>query len=94
MIPSIVITIFDLMVVAAIVLCLLRMLKGPTAADRMVSIDLLGLLVAILMIAHVVRSGDETVLDVVLVFSIVAFFGTVTLAHYLQSESNNPTSKR
>ncbi|MBC2595262.1 cation:proton antiporter [Ruficoccus amylovorans] len=93
MIPSIVITLFDILLVVAIVLCLIRMIKGPGAADRMVAIDLLGLLIAVLMIAHVIRSGDETVLDVVLVFSVIAFFGTVALAHYLQRESSNPSDK-
>lgn len=88
MIPAFVLNIFDGMLFVSLVLCILRMAKGPTAADRMVAIDLLGLLAAALMVSHVIRSGDEAVLDVVLVFSVIAFFGTVALARYLQRESN------
>lgn len=91
MIPSAVIILFEIILFVALILCLLRMVKGPSAADRMVAIDLLGLLVALLMIAHVIRTGDEAILDVVLVFSIIVFFGTVTLARYLQRESDEPT---
>lgn len=91
MIPSIIVTLFEITLLVAMVLCVLRMVRGPSAADRMVAIDLLGLLVALLMLAHVIRSGEEAMLDVVLVFSIITFFGTVTLARYLQRESDEPT---
>lgn len=94
MIPTPVITIFEILLFASMVLCLLRMARGPSAADRMVAIDLLGLLVAVLMISHAIRSDDEAILDVVLIFSVIAFFGTVALAHYLQRESDeSPKSK-
>src|SRR5690606_28177952 len=60
-----------------------RVAAGPRAADRMVAIDLLGLLVAVLMVSHAIRTNDESVFDVVLVFAVVAFFGTVALARFL-----------
>lgn len=91
MIPEFVLNIFDGMLLVSLTLCICRMAIGPTAADRMVAIDLLGLLAAVLMVSHAMRSGDESVLDVVLVFCIVAFFGTIALARYLQRESDEPT---
>lgn len=94
MIPPLIITLFELMLLIAMGLCLWRMIKGPSAADRMVTIDLMGLLVTVLMLAHVIRSGDEAMLDVVLVFSVVAFFGTVALARYLQRESDEPVDDK
>lgn len=94
MIPDFILTIFELMIFVSIGLCVTRMALGPSVADRMVSIDLLGLLVALLLLAHAIRSGDEAFLDVVLVFSIVAFFGTVALARYLQREVDEPSDKK
>lgn len=94
MILAVAIVVFEIMLFAAMVLCMARMAIGPTAADRMVAIDLLGLLVAVLMISHAIRSGDEAVLDIVLVFSVIAFFGTVALAHYLQRESDEPKERK
>ena len=90
-IPDLVLTIFESALFISMFLCIWRMAIGPTAADRMVAIDLLGLLVAVLMISHAVRTGDESVLDIVLVFSVVAFFGTVALARHLQREADEPT---
>jgi multicomponent Na+:H+ antiporter subunit F len=92
-IPSIVITLFDILVLISMALCLARMARGPSAADRMVAIDLLGLLVVMLMISHGIRASDEAVLDIVLVFSVIAFFGTVALARYLQKESDELSKK-
>jgi multicomponent Na+:H+ antiporter subunit F len=94
MIPEIVISLFEIMLIVSMVLCLCRVTIGPTAADRMVAIDLLGLLVAVLMISHAIRNKDEAMLDVVLVFSVIAFFGTTALARYLQRESDDtPNTK-
>ena len=94
MIPEYILNIFDGMLLLSLGLCVWRMAIGPTAADRMVAIDLLGLLAAVLMISHAIRSEDESVLDVVLVFSVVAFFGTVALARYLQRESGEPKDSK
>jgi multicomponent Na+:H+ antiporter subunit F len=91
MIPDWVVNVFDGMLLASLVLCVGRMAIGPSAADRMVAIDLLGLLAAVLMVSHAIRSAEEAVLDVVLVFSVVAFFGTVALARYLQRQSDQPS---
>lgn len=93
MIPSVVITLFDILLLISMALCFVRMAIGPSAADRMVAIDLLGLLIVLLMISHAIRSGDEAMLDIVLVFSVIAFFGTVALARYLQRESDELTKK-
>lgn len=94
MVPAYILTIFEVVLFISMVLCIARMILGPSAADRMVAIDLLGLLVAVLMISHAVRSRDEAVLDVVLIFSLVAFFGTTALARYLQRESDEPTDPK
>lgn len=91
MIPGFVLIIFEVLLFISLGLCIWRMAIGPTAADRMVAIDLLGLLIAVLMISHAIRTGDEAVLDVVLVFSVIAFFGTVALARHLQREADEPT---
>lgn len=94
MIPEPILAVFDLLVFASMVLCLARLALGPGVADRMVAVDLLGMLVALLLISHAIRVQDEAFLDVVLVFAVVAFFGTVALARYLQREIDEPTEKK
>jgi multisubunit Na+/H+ antiporter MnhF subunit len=51
------------------------------------------MLVALLLVSHAIRVKDEAFLDVVLIFAVVAFFGTVALARYLQREIDEPEDK-
>ena len=91
MIPDLILTLFELILFASMTLCFWRLVIGPTAADRMVAIDLLGLLMAVLIISHALRTRDESMLDIVLVFGVVAFLGTVALARHLQRVAGQPT---
>jgi multicomponent Na+:H+ antiporter subunit F len=81
---------FEILLLAAMALALYRLSRGPGPADRMVAVDLLGLFFSALVAAHAIRTGEESMLDVVLVFSIIAYFGTVAVARYLQNRAKNP----
>lgn len=88
MIPEPILLLYEAMLLLAMGFCLARIAKGPRASDRMVAVDQLALIVAMFLIAHAVRVGVSAFLDVVVVFAIVAFFGTVGLARFLQVESD------
>lgn len=90
MIPEGILITFDVLLFVSLVLCMGRLVLGPSVADRMVAVDLLGMLVALLLVSHAIRVKDEALLDVVLVFSVIAFFGTVAIARYLQRELDEP----
>ena len=64
-------------------LCLYRIANGPTAADRMVAIDILGTVVVGFVAIIMVVSGKTYLLDVALVWALVSFVGTLALAKYL-----------
>lgn len=78
---------FEILLLAAMALALYRLARGPGAADRMVAVDLLGLFFSALVAGHAIRTGEESMLDVVLVFSIIAYFGTVAVARHLQNKA-------
>ena len=67
-----------------IVLCFVRMLKGPTAADRAVALDT----VTTVTIAFLVVLGyvfDRYIyLDVSLVYAVLMFVGSVAIARFLE----------
>jgi len=67
-----------------IVLCFLRMLKGPTASDRAVALDT----VTTVTIAFLVVLGyvfDRYIyLDVSLVYAVLMFVGSVAIARFLE----------
>lgn len=81
---------FDILLLAAMTLAIYRLCRGPGPADRMVAVDLLGVFFCAIVAAHSIRTGEEYMLDVVLVFSIIAYFGTVAVARYLSNRAKQP----
>ena len=69
-------------------MCLYRIANGPTAADRMVSIDILGTVVVGFVIITAI-TGKAYLLDIALVWALVSFVGTLALAKYLVGKHLN-----
>jgi multicomponent Na+:H+ antiporter subunit F len=67
-----------------ILLCLLRMLKGPTASDRAVAVDTITTTVVALLVFLGFVFKRYVYLDVALVYSLLAFLGLVAFARYLE----------
>jgi len=66
----------------AILLAVLRLLRGPTAADRAVALDVMTLVFVPGMVALAVFSGRKIYLDVALVYGVLSFLGVMSLARY------------
>lgn len=65
-------------------LCLYRAYVGPTVADRVISINVIGTkTVAIMVLVSCVFHKDYF-LDIALVYALIAFLATVGVAKYLQ----------
>jgi len=65
------------------VLCLLRIIIGPTMADRMVGIDIFGILVVGITGILTIKTGKGFIIDIGLAWMIFSFIGTLALAKYL-----------
>lgn len=63
--------------------CLYRVIKGPTIADRMVGIDILGILVVGITAIIAMKTNRMYILDIGIAWIILSFIGTLTLAKYL-----------
>ncbi len=64
-------------------LCFLRVLFGPTMADRMVAIDIFGILVVGICALMVVKTGRLFLIDLAIAWIVLGFIATITLAKYL-----------
>ena len=64
-------------------LCFLRVIIGPTIADRMVAIDIFGILVVGICALLVIKTGRLFLIDIAIAWIVLSFIGTVTLAKYL-----------
>ena len=71
---------------AAGILCLFRITRGPTAPDRVVALDALIPVIATIMVLFALYQGDELLLDISIVYSILSFIGTLVIAKYLMGE--------
>lgn len=60
-----------------------RVLVGPTAADRVVGLELAGVNLLAIMGAWSLRSGHTESFDAMLVLAAISFVGTIAVANYL-----------
>lgn len=63
---------------------LVRLLRGPTASDRIVALDTLLLVVVGAVAVQVARLDDRTYAGVLVVVSLLAFIGTLTVARFVE----------
>jgi len=69
---------------AAILLCLLRMVGGPTAVDRAVAVDTTATVTTALLVLLGFAFERYVYLDVALVYALLTFIGSVAIARYLE----------
>jgi multicomponent Na+:H+ antiporter subunit F len=74
------------MLAAAAALAFIRLLRGPTLPDRVVALDLIGVLVVCTVVAVAATTGRQVYLDVAMVIALVSFVGTVAYARYVERE--------
>lgn len=72
------------MVLAAMALAGVRLLRGPTLADRAVALDLLATLAVGVIALHAVAAEDAVFLDAALVLGAVGFIATLAFAHFIE----------
>ena len=67
----------------ALVLAFVRLVRGPTLPDRVVALDLMGVLAVGMLAAYAVASDQPVLMDPAAVLALVGFLGTVAFARYL-----------
>jgi len=77
-------TIFLAIIIAGVILCLLRMLKGPTAPDRAVAVDTTATITTALLVLLGSMFKRYVYLDVALVYAVLTFIGSVAIARFLE----------
>jgi len=64
-------------------LCLYRILRGPTAVDRAVAIDMLGILIVGFCSCLSLPTGRDWYIDIGIVWALQSFIGIMALSKYL-----------
>jgi multicomponent Na+:H+ antiporter subunit F len=64
----------------------IRLVKGPTLPDRVIAIDLIGVLMVCLLVVMAGMTAQRAFLDVAMVVALISFVGTVAYARYIERE--------
>jgi len=67
-------------------LCLYRVLRGPTAPDRAVAIDMLGILIVGFCAILSIPTGRDWYIDIGIAWALQSFIGIMALAKYLEGK--------
>ena len=68
----------------ALLIAFVRLVKGPTLPDRVVAMDLIGVLVVGLIVVLGASTGVRATLDAAIVIALIGFLGTVAYATYIE----------
>jgi multicomponent Na+:H+ antiporter subunit F len=83
------ITVVQWFLIAASLVTIIRMILGPTAADRLVALNVLSGLVLAFLVVRGVGEQRTLYLDVALVYDIFGFLGFLAVARFLRDRMND-----
>ena len=68
----------------ALLVAVVRLVKGPTLPDRVVAMDLIGVLAVGLIVVLAASTGVRATLDAAVVIALIAFVATVAYGTYVE----------
>ena len=75
-----------LLIALSLVLTLIRFLKGPTLADRVIAFDSMSVIATSLLVVLSFYFHKSLYLDLAFVFGLMGFIGTIVFAKFLDKE--------
>ncbi len=73
--------------ILACLLCLYRICKGPTGADRIVAIDILGIMVVGICAVLTISTKRSWYIDIGIAWALQSFISTLAFSKYLEGRS-------
>ena len=67
-------------------MCLYRIGRGPTAPDRTVAIDILGVVLVGFCALLSLQTGNDYYMTVAIAWALLSFIGTIALAKHLEGK--------
>lgn len=66
------------------ILLFVRFIEGPTAADRMLAVDMIDGLACLMLVFYAIYTERAIYLDIAIVTALLGFISTVFVARYLE----------
>ncbi len=80
-----------LVLLISLILTVWRALLGPSTADRVMALDLVGAMLMGACVWLAIVSGRELFLDVALAVAVIAFIGTIAFSRQIEDEKQPPS---
>jgi multicomponent Na+:H+ antiporter subunit F len=74
-------------IVASVAAATARVLRGPSLPDRVLALDMIGLLSVSFIAVVAIASHQEVLLDAAIALALVSFLGTVAFARFIERRS-------
>lgn len=68
----------------ALVLTVVRLVRGPSLMDRVVALELVASLFAGIVAVYAIGTDDAALIDVAIALALVAFLGAIAFARYAE----------
>jgi multicomponent Na+:H+ antiporter subunit F len=76
--------IVSILLLLAMLLSMIRFLKGPTLSDRVVAFDVIGIMALSLLVILALYFKRSVYLDIALVLGAIGFLGTTVFGRYIE----------
>lgn len=77
------------LLLVGMVLAVIRLIRGPNLGDRILALDMIGVLTVGFIGGVAVLTGFSLYIDIAIALALVSFLATVALARYLMSRSGD-----
>jgi multicomponent Na+:H+ antiporter subunit F len=67
----------------------IRFFRGPSIADRVISLDLLITIGIGIMCVYAIFTKQSSFLDIAMIFALIAFLGTIAFSYYIEKRNKN-----
>ena len=76
---EIVMTIFPVILAAMVFMCLIRAIKGPRIADRIVAINMMGTMTMVIIAILAVKMNEGYLVDICIIYAMISFLAVTLL---------------
>ena len=75
-----VLTVIPIILAVMVLICLIRAIKGPRTADRIVAINMMGTLTMVIIAVLAVKMDEGDLVDICLIYAMISFLAVTLLA--------------
>lgn len=86
---SVVSSVALILVTASIVLAFVRVLRGPSLPDRVMALDMIGLMAVSVIVLTAIASDEPVLMDAAIALALISFLGTLAFARFIEQRERD-----